>query len=318
MTVVIKKSDLMPSLFIWCPYFFCRLSSRIVHCLLWPKIRRKDCRHLCYLPHTMLIREEALRHWMDHFYGYGSWEAKVWFVAFEDGGGDLPEEVAEKLGYFCQVHPSVHEPTLCDIRDLYRHASIFWEAAGNFSTLFDYRFGNQSVLSPVWKNLIAFEHGYQNTPLPDFTEYQRNTFGVKEALIKLYPLPSPHNHSWYYSWLEAPQFPFLKSREAYEAQLYRRRMSAILQKMEAHKPRLVLMYGMSDINTLKKTVQEFFPAANFKMVKAVKQVVPQHHRADFSGTTLLITTQIPTLRHNRIETGFDWHAFGELVRQRQA
>jgi hypothetical protein len=50
------------------------------------------------------------------------------------------------------------------------------------------------------------------------------------------------------------------------------------------------------------------------MIKAVKQQIPQHHRADLKGTVLLITTQLPALRHNRVETGFDWYAFGKLVK----
>jgi hypothetical protein len=77
-----------------------------------------------------------------------------------------------------------------------------------------------------------------------------------------------------------------------------------------HRPAL---YGMDNINLLKQTVQEFFPSAKFKIAKAVKLQFPQHHRADFNGTTLLITTQIPALRHNRVETGFDWYEFGKRV-----
>ena len=46
------------------------------------------------------------------------------------------------------------------------------------------------------------------------------------------------------------------------------------------------------------------------MVKGSTLQFPQHHRADFHGTTLLITTQTPALRHNRIETGFDWLSLG--------
>ncbi len=71
---------------------------------------------------------------------------------------------------------------------------------------------------------------------------------------------------------------------------------------------------MENINTLKKSVQEFFHGAKFKMVKAIKLQIPQHHRADLNGTKLLITTQIPALRHNRIETGFDWQEYGKLVK----
>lgn len=91
----------------------------------------------------MLIEEKPLRHWIDHFYGYGSWDARIWFVAFEDGGGDLPEEVAEKLNYFRRLHGSVTGPTLCDIREMYRNSSIQWEGpkASIYKTLHDFRFG---------------------------------------------------------------------------------------------------------------------------------------------------------------------------------
>jgi hypothetical protein len=74
------------------------------------------------------------------------------------------------------------------------------------------------------------------------------------------------------------------------------------------------MYGMDNINTLKKSVEIFYPSAKFRMVKGVKRQLPQHHRTDIDGTMLLITSQIPALRHNRIETGFDWEEFGKSVR----
>ena len=73
------------------------------------------------------------------------------------------------------------------------------------------------------------------------------------------------------------------------------------------------MYGMENINGLKRSIQESLPGAKFKMVKAVKGQIPQHHRADVDGTTVLITTQIPALRHHRIETGFDWKEFGREI-----
>jgi len=50
------------------------------------------------------------------------------------------------------------------------------------------------------------------------------------------------------------------------------------------------------------------------MVKATKRLTPQHHRTDIDGTTILITSQVPSLRHNRIETGFDWEEFGKRVK----
>jgi hypothetical protein len=266
----------------------------------------------------MLIEEKALKYWIDHFYGYGSWHSKFWFVGYEENGGDLPEEVAEKLNHFYNI--KTNEPTLCDIRELYRHVAFRIEGprAEKFENFHDHRFGSQATLHGSWKNIIAFVHGYQNKKLPDLLQYQQNKFasvsGSNEALIQLYPLPA-HNHAWYYAWLDLPQLPFLKSRAHYQEYVYEFRMTNILRNISAYKPEVVLMYGMDNINLLKQSVQAFSRDAKFKMVKAIKQQIPQHHRADFNGTTLLITTQIPALRHNRIETGFDWYEFGRTVKE---
>ena len=266
----------------------------------------------------MLIREEALKYWIDNFYGYGSWRAPFWFVGYEEGGGEVPEEVADKINYFERVHATSADD-LCDIRDLYHHVSVRWDGpkASMFDTLYQYRFDRDATLHGVWKNLIAFTHGYRNEKLPDLLTYQQHSFlsmsVANEALIQLYPLPSPHNHAWYYSWLDLPQLPFIRNRATYEEHVYQQRIYYILSNINRYRPEIVLMYGMNNINTLKQSVQAFIPDAKFKMVKAIKQQIPQHHQVDFNGTTLLITTQIPALRHNRIETGFDWEAFGKSV-----
>ena len=73
------------------------------------------------------------------------------------------------------------------------------------------------------------------------------------------------------------------------------------------------MYGMHNINGLKKSVQDLYPTAKFKMVKGTKLAIPQHHIANLDGTTLVITTQMPALKHNRAESGFDWEEFGKKV-----
>jgi hypothetical protein len=74
-----------------------------------------------------------------------------------------------------------------------------------------------------------------------------------------------------------------------------------------------LMYGMNNINALKKSIQDSF-GVSFKMIKATKLQIPQHHQTNVNGTTILITTQIPALRHRRVETGFDWEEFGKRVK----
>ena len=268
----------------------------------------------------MLPKEKPLKHWIDHFYGYGSWHARFWFVSHEEGGGDLPEEVAEKVNYFFNVHGTapMHQE-LCDIRALYRQVGVRWESpkAGLYANHYDYRFGIRAVQHGIWKNLIAFVHGYKNQPLPDVLAYQKQTFALpsatNEALIRLYPLPAPHNHGWYYSWLDCPELEFLKSRKQYQQHVYQGRIRKILSNVATFKPQIVVMYGMENINMLKESVRESFDGVVFKTVKATQRKVPQHHYADLHGTRLLITTQIPALRHQRIETGFDWEEFGKRV-----
>jgi hypothetical protein len=264
----------------------------------------------------MLIQEKALNYWIDHFYGYGSWRARIWFIGYEESGGDVPEDVSERLDYFDSTH-KLNSETLCNIRDLYQHVSAHVDGpkAGLFKTLYDYRFGSKAILHGAWKNLIAFAHGHEGKKLPDLLAYQKKSFalGEREALMNLYPLPAPHNHAWYYSWLDMPKISFIKKRTEYQSHVYENRINTILTNLDRYKPEIVLLYGMNNIQSLKTSVQNFFPAAKFSLVKAIKQHIPQHHRTNFNGTTLLITTQVPTLRHNRVETGFDWYSFGKMV-----
>ncbi len=264
----------------------------------------------------MRIEEKPLQHWLQHFFGYGSWQARFWLIGYEEGGGDTPEEVADKFNYFYKEHSSP-TPALCNIRQLYQQVSFNLSGPREelFNNLFDYRFGKNAVQHGTWKNLIAFKHGYLQQPVPDLLTYQQNAWLMdeSEALLRLYPLPA-HNHAWYYSWLDMPHLPFLKSRVAYQEHIFPHRVKHIFSKMKEYQPEVVVMYGMNNIERLKQSVKEFFPDIQFKRTKAIPRQIPSHLRADLRGTTLLITTQIPALRHNRIETGFDWEAFGKMVR----
>lgn len=265
----------------------------------------------------MLIEEERLTYWINNFYGYGTWNARIWFIGYEEGGGDLPEEVAEKFNYLYTQQSTF--ASLCDVREVYKQV-VFRQSSSKaniVSNHYEYRFDRNATLHGVWKNLIAFAHGYRNETLTDILTYQKEQFLLpslgREALIKLYPLPCPHNHGWYYSWLDLPRLAFLKSRALYEDHVYEMRIQRILENMATHRPAVVLMYGMNNITRLKQSVQHFFPGASFKMVKAIKQQMPQYHRADLGDTTLLITTQLPALHHGRIETGFDWSQLGKAI-----
>ena len=266
----------------------------------------------------MLIQEEKLKYWIENFYGYGSWSAPIWFIAFEEGGGDTPEDVADRINYFQHNH-AVAEPSLCDIREMYKsiRLQIDGPKANLFRDRYDYRFGENAIQHGLWKNLIAFAHGFSGESVPDLLSYQQEHFALptsKEALINLYPLPSPHNHAWYYSWLDLPELSFIKSREVYQQTIFKKRIETILTNINHYKPRIVVMYGMQNINLLKEAIVGRFTNATFRLVKAQPRVVPQHHITSINNCSLVITSQVPALKHGRIETGFDWNFFGEKMR----
>lgn len=272
-----------------------------------------------------LISQTALSHWIDYFYGYGSWEAPIWFINHEEPSGDMPEEVADKFNYFINAHDVVNKPTLCDLQALYRHVRFTPERsrADIFANLYDYRFGPNAVQRGEWKGIISFVHGYTQESIAkplDHLEYQRNSLATapnNEALLRLYPLPA-HSHAWYYSWLDLRDMDFLKSRVAYQEHVYKVRIETILENMRIHRPKLVVMYEMTSINTLKESVQSHFLGTKFTSVKAIPRKIPQHHIAQLSeiDTSIVITTQSTGLRHNRRETGFDWEAFGIELRRK--
>lgn len=204
---------------------------------------------------------------------------------------------------------------------MYKHVAIRWEGpkSNTFANRYEFRFGQNAVQHGVWKNLIRFIHGYRGKVLPDVLEFQKKSFLAGRrpdaALIYLYPLPSPHGHAWYYSWLDMPSMGFLKTRAMYEHHVYAARIRTILEQMVRHEPEVVILYGMKNINALRASVQQQIPQTEFNLVKTVSRVTPGHHRATIGETKLIITTQIPALRHNRVETGFDWEEFGKQVKR---
>ena len=103
----------------------------------------------------MRIEEKLLHHWINNFYGYGSWNARIWFISYEESGGEIPEDVVERLNYFKKAHGQSN-PALTDIRELYRHLTFRWDSpkASLFTNHHDHRFGRNAILNNVWKNLM--------------------------------------------------------------------------------------------------------------------------------------------------------------------
>src|SRR5687768_11095386 len=108
----------------------------------------------------MAINEKVLKHWIENFYGYGSWDAKFWFISYEEGGGDLPEEVSEKIDYFYQVNDK-QEGSLCDLREVLKEVKVGSDRPKirTLHSAYKNRFGENAILYGPRKNLSTFRDG---------------------------------------------------------------------------------------------------------------------------------------------------------------
>jgi len=210
----------------------------------------------------MPLDPAKLQHWIDNFYGYGSWDAPVWFIGYEEGGGADYKEVEQKLDYFDINHKNSNGPTLCDIRSL--HLAVKCHAK-YYDTHGELRFTgthpNGSKLQGTWGNLIRFVKGYCGKIYDSDLEYQKTSLAFpekgNEALIELFPLPSPNKQVWYYGWLDIKDEtlrPLLKTRKSYEDSLVENRLNSIKkmadQKIESLQ--IMVFYGISGkVNAIK-------------------------------------------------------------------
>jgi len=133
--------------------------------------------------------------------------------------------------------------------------------------MYEYRFDKNAIQHGVWKNLIAFVHGYNNKDTPDMMAFQQKEFlspsSKYEALIQLYPFQAPIIMGGIILAGDAEP-PYLKSRAQYQEHVYRHRIHTILSNISAHKPEVVLMYGMDNINSLKSSITNFSVVRNSK------------------------------------------------------
>lgn len=180
------------------------------------------------------------------FYGYGCWQAPVWFVGPEEGGGGNRAEI--KLGNYA----SAQSELCCRLEhwDAQRQAQA--QGAPPLLNLQEvpvaqWWFGaNVAQRQNTWARLIMVLSGIQQIPQADVLEYrrgQRNAWGTPDCAacdLSLFPLPSPSRSLWAYK-----HFLFV-TRPIYEDAYLEQRASFLRQQIElranAH-PLTVVFYG---------------------------------------------------------------------------
>lgn len=166
------------------------------------------------------------------FYGYGTWAAPVWFIGMEEGGGQTCEEVAARLAAW-------------DIRgrreleDLPGFHAAYGEARWH---------GKGARSQRTWRQLIRML--LLGRGEPDLggaiLEHQRTDFGRmtgKTCVSELLPLPSPSIGAWHYA--DWSDLEWLKTREAYQNFMLLERACRLRDRVEEHRPPVVVFYGSS-------------------------------------------------------------------------
>jgi hypothetical protein len=177
------------------------------------------------------LSERLLTDYAQKFFGYGRWEAPIWFVGIEEGGGTDIQAVHDRLQAWAASGQS-NEP---------EDAPSFHLASKN-----DVWHRPNAKLQSTWKQLIRMlllARGEADTD-DALRHYQRSQLGTatgETCLAELLPLPSPGRNDWNYrAWSD---LPWLQSRAAYEQKILSHRISLLRERIDRNRPRVVIFYG---------------------------------------------------------------------------
>jgi hypothetical protein len=182
--------------------------------------------------HKPTLNNEILEKFMNGFFGYGNWNADIWFVGMEEGGGNSIDEIRNRMN-------SWDKRGRRNLEDVYEyHKDI--KTGMKF-------FREKPALQNTWNKLIRIFLSIKEAPsdTEDVRNYQSSEWGRlsgETCLIELFPLPSPSASKWFYR--DYSTLSFLINRTIYKHHLYRDRSEAIRFKIKEHQPSKVIFYGL--------------------------------------------------------------------------
>lgn len=174
--------------------------------------------------------DQLLQHFMQAFYGYGSYQGDYWFIGMEEGGGDTFAEVQKRLGMW-QARGS---QALEDVADYHRALGI------------THPFTEKPKIQPTWGKLIRVLLSTSGTPptREEIRQHQRSKWARSAGnvcLLELFPLPSPSTHHWLYS--DHSDLPELVTRETYRESWAPRRVTMLQNSIAQYHPKVVIFYS---------------------------------------------------------------------------
>ena len=182
-----------------------------------------------------MLESSVLEAYISNYYGYGTWQSDIWFVGMEEGGGKSLEEVQRRLESW-QRNPN----NLIDNKEHHERIGLS-------------QFFEKGTYQQTWWKLIRFKLslegkliGNQSKDTEMIRNIQKNSWGRRNsdnALLDLFPLPSPGEGDWLYGTLKWTDIQYLQSRDSYRETLRGKRTQFIREKIKFHRPKVVVFYS---------------------------------------------------------------------------
>lgn len=209
-----------------------------------------------------MITSDLIQRRLDRFWGYGSFEAPVWFVGMEEGLGK-GREANELEARLLAADGKAMIDMRRDMVLVPDHSRFFRDSA---------------PIQASWKYPIALYLYLKSQKEPssgEIRDYQAHRLGDSElksdATIELMPLPShkANEDTWLYA---NYAIPGLGSRKEYLNTYKPKRTRELSRLIKIHSPRLVVFYSLTYLpdwievmgETPKEVVRQMYFAKNCK------------------------------------------------------
>lgn len=178
-----------------------------------------------------MLENNTLSEFMYNFLGYGDFNADIWFIGMEEGGGKSLDDVQTRIGTWAKRGRHILE----DCPEYHQAMR-----GGQLSTL------PVRKAQPTWDWLMRVQlksegkaHDKEASKVMQGERWLRH--GSKTCGLELLPLPSPTTGDWFYKHFS--NNPILRSRAIYREAMLPTRIAAIKSAINEYKPRHVIFYS---------------------------------------------------------------------------
>ncbi len=174
---------------------------------------------------------ELLAHYIDNFYGFGSYQSRYWFIGVEEGSDKSLEENAARL----EAWNRRGREELEELIEYHLQISV------------SRYFSASPPMQPTWNKLVRVLlaiQGHEATHL-EVKAYQRDHLGRKggdTCLLELLPLPSLSVSQLMHG--EQRTRHHLNTRDDYREHYAPQRAEHLASRVAYHKPAAVIFYSM--------------------------------------------------------------------------